>query len=130
MQTPPTRPIYWLGNIYIGKIFYQQCFGTSFPSQSATKQICIVKKLQIILSPVQASHNIIDTDMINWKRIKNVFLKSFLLFFNFIMVWLVIMVSNGSTSTFERGGGRNLILRSWGGPVGGIGWLALFWDLK
>ena len=64
MQTPPTRPIYWLGNIYIGKIFYQQCFGTSFPSQSATKQICIVKKLQIILSPVQASHNIIDTDMI------------------------------------------------------------------
>ena len=51
MQIPHTGPIYWLGNIYIGKfenIYYQQCFGTSFLSQSATTQstdLATVKKL-------------------------------------------------------------------------------------
>ena len=41
-------PNYWLENNYAGKfknIFYQQCFGTYFLSQSTTKYRGIVKKL-------------------------------------------------------------------------------------
>ena len=37
MQTTPTGPIHWLGNIYIGKfenIFNQLCFGKSFLAQN------------------------------------------------------------------------------------------------
>ena len=53
MKTPPTGdtgPIYWLGNIYIGKfenIFYQQCFGTHLFSRKAPQNtdLGIVKKL-------------------------------------------------------------------------------------